>query len=328
MTTQNRADNLTTEKLSQESSAIKSFGQQQAHARKQNALFAALFFGAGLGVAVFAIWLFTRVSPPPEAITAQTVDEIANEVLASATPSPAHSAVVYEIILPSLVYIHTSDALPTTDSLAQNESDIVGSSSRAVRYQPEDEGPDSAPDEQEKSLGTGSGVVVNNSGAILTALHVVADAAIIGITFADGTETEATLIAAEPDNDIAVLQADRLPETFAPATLGNPGALRVGDEVYAVGNPLGLVGSLSAGVISGLNRTYAPEDGGFQLQRLIQFDAAVNPGNSGGPLLNRNGEVVGIVVALVNPTPLETFIGIGMAVRIDIAGGTAGLPPQ
>ena len=98
--------------------------------------------------------------------------------------------------------------------------------------------------------------------------------------------------------------------------------------MFAVGNPLGLVGSLSAGVISGFDRTFTPEDGGREFEGLIQFDAAVNPGSSGGPLLNRLGQVVGIVTALANPTEQEVFIGIGFAVPINTAAAAAGAPQQ
>ncbi|HEX2907870.1 MAG TPA: trypsin-like peptidase domain-containing protein, partial [Phototrophicaceae bacterium] len=113
-----------------------------------------------------------------------------------------------------------------------------------------------------------------------------------------------------------------------PATLGNPNAMRIGDEAFVVGHPFGLYGSMSAGVISGLHRTYEPPDGGAAMEDLIQFDAATNPGASGGPLLNRYGQVVGIVSILLNPTRQDVFIGIGFAVPITTAGGAAGLPPQ
>jgi S1-C subfamily serine protease len=103
--------------------------------------------------------------------------------------------------------------------------------------------------------------------------------------------------------------------------------MRIGDEVFAVGHPLGLYGSLSAGVISGFDRSFQPQHSTHRLQGLIQIDAAVNPGNSGGPLLNRDGQVIGIVAGLVNPTEQEVFIGLGFAVPITLAGTAAGLPP-
>ncbi len=132
---------------------------------------------------------------------------------------------------------------------------------------------------------------------------------------------------ASPENDIAVLQASQPPAKLVPATLGNPNAMQVGDEAYVVGNPFGLYGSMSAGVISGFNRSFKSPNSNQRLQRLIQVDAAVNPGNSGGPLVNRNGEVIGIVVALLNPTEQNFFVGIGFAVPINVAGGAAGAPP-
>jgi len=200
------------------------------------------------------------------------------------------------------------------------------SSATAIRAEMTLLGDDILEAQAQEPLLVGSGVIVSADGAILTAYHVVERASRIDITYADGTEAAAAIVAVQPDNNIAVLQADALPELWAPATLGNPGALRIGDEAYVVGNPLGLAGSLSAGVISGLERTYTRSDGEPPLERLIQFDSAVNPGSAGGPLLNRNGEVVGIVVGPVNPTEQETFIGIGFAVRIDVAGGAAGAP--
>jgi S1-C subfamily serine protease len=104
--------------------------------------------------------------------------------------------------------------------------------------------------------------------------------------------------------------------------------MRIGDEAYVVGNPFGLYGSMSAGVISGFNRSFQPTDGNQTLNGLIQIDAAVNPGNSGGPLLDRNGFVIGIIDGIVNPTGQNVFIGIGFAVPINTAGGGLGSPPD
>src|SRR5206468_7663175 len=111
------------------------------------------------------------------------------------------------------------------------------------------------------------------------------------------------------------------------ATLGSSMKLKPGDEVVAVGYPFGIGPSVSAGVVSGLNREFRSPDGNRVLNKLIQFDAAVNPGNSGGPLVTMDGEVVSIVTAILNPTPARTFIGIGFAVPIENAAQAAGLPP-
>jgi S1-C subfamily serine protease len=250
-------------------------------------------FGSGVLAALAAIFLYSTFSPKTPQLTINDVNDTVAQALASATPPPSYSSRVYQIIHPSLVLIQT-------------------------------EGRD-ANDEVENSLG--SGVIIDEAGSILTSLHVVADAIDILLTFADGSEANAQIAATQPENDIAVLVADRLPEQFLPATLGNPNAMQVGDEAFAVGNPFGLYGSMSAGVISGFNRSFEVPDSEVALDGLIQIDAAVNPGNSGGPLLNRNGAVIGIVVGIVNPTDQEVFIGIGFAVPIDIAGGAAGLPP-
>jgi S1-C subfamily serine protease len=128
---------------------------------------------------------------------------------------------------------------------------------------------------------------------------------------------------------MAVLKADQLPAQLVPATLGNPNAMRVGDEVYAVGNPFGLYSSITGGIISGLNRSFQAPGSSQELTGLIQIDAAVNPGNSGGPLLNRAGQVIGIVEGIANPTGQDVFIGIGFAVPITTAaGGILGSPPD
>jgi S1-C subfamily serine protease len=175
--------------------------------------------------------------------------------------------------------------------------------------------------------GLGSGVVINERGDILTSLHVVEDATQIQVVFADATKSSAQIMTRQSDKDIAILRAQDPPSVLVPAVIGNPNMMRVGDEAYVVGNPLGLYSSMSSGVISGFNRSFKPSDHQQKLENLIQFDTAVNPGNSGGPLLNRYGEVVGIVTGIVNPTGQDVFIGIGFAMPIDMAGGAAGLPP-
>lgn len=245
-------------------------------------------FLAGVLTVLLALVLYNLLLPGPRPLTSQDVNEAIAEAMASATPAPSYSSIVYQIIHPSLVLIETE--------------------------RPNDEG------------GLGSGVLVTAEGDILTSLHVVANAERIMITFADGTRTEGVIVAEQPENDIAAVRALQLPEVLVPATLGNPGALQVGDEAFVMGNPFGLYGSMSAGVISGFERRFQPETSAQPLEGLIQVDAAINPGNSGGPLLNRYGQVVGIVTGIVNPTEQEVFIGIGFAVPINVAGGAAGLP--
>ena len=171
----------------------------------------------------------------------------------------------------------------------------------------------------------GAGVVINADGAVLTALHVVTDGPAIQVQFADGTKAVGTITTREPDSDIAVLSVDRLPQVVVPAVMG--GGAQIGDAVYPVGNPLGLPGTLTAGVVSALDRSIRSEDGPT-LKDLIQFDAAVNPGSSGGPLLDRDGHVIGIVTALANPSKQAYFIGVGFAVPIRTAAGAAGGPSK
>lgn len=252
-----------------------------------------LTLGAVLLVAGIVTLLALR-DPGPPPLTQRDVDARVSVGLEAQAEedaqAPAEATVAYATIQPSLVLIRTHGA---------NAEGEFG--------------------------GTGAGVIVHATGTILTALHVVEDAAAITISYTDGTRSPATIASADPDNDIAALVPDTLPQTVVPAVLG--GGVQVGTPVYAVGHPLGLPGSLSAGVVSALDRDVRV-DGGRSLENLIQIDAAVNPGNSGGPLLNGAGQVVGIVTGLANPNDESLFVGIGFAVPIATAGGTAGGPPR
>ncbi|RPI90897.1 MAG: peptidase S1 [Chloroflexi bacterium] len=243
--------------------------------------------------ALLALFLYNFLFPGTRPLTQNDVNAVVSNAMGSATPRPAYSSLVYQIIQPSLVWI---------------ESDSAGANGR-------------------EQSGLGTGVIIDNAGNILTSLHVVANTRSINVTFADGTRSRASIVLEQPEKDIAVLQAETLPELFLPATLGSAGAMRVGDEAFVVGNPFGLYSSMSAGVISGFDRTFQPPGALQAIEGLIQVDAAVNPGNSGGPLLNRSGHVVGIVTGIVNPTDESFFIGIGFAVPIEAAAGGAGMPP-
>jgi putative serine protease PepD len=177
----------------------------------------------------------------------------------------------------------------------------------------------------------GTGVIANTTGAVVTANHVIADGGAITIVFADGTQSAATVASADPNTDIAVLTPATLPQPIVPATIG--GSAAVGSEVVAIGNPLGLTYSVSSGVVSGLNRTAKTDNG--QFSGLIQFDASVNPGSSGGPLIDGKGDVIGIVVSIADPGGADQFAGIAFAVPIGAAlggggggGGSPGNGPQ
>ena len=175
--------------------------------------------------------------------------------------------------------------------------------------------------------GVGTGVVIIDNDTILTNLHVVSGAKKIRVTFFDGSDSEAMVLSTQPENDLAVLRAKTIPDDLEAATMRSTADLASGDHVLAVGFPFGIGPSASAGVVSGLKRQFRSPDGQQMLTNLIQFDAAANPGNSGGPLVTMDGEVVGIVTAILNPNRQRVFIGIGFAVPIENAAAAAGMPP-
>ena len=250
-------------------------------------------FASGVFGALLVLFFYNLLIVKPNQLTVEDVNMSVAIAMASATPAPANSALVYQVIQPSLVLIQVEE-----------------------KHQ-----------DAESDFGLGSGVVVDSFGNILTSLHVVNGATTIKVTFADGTESEAEIVNTMPERDIAVLQAYDTPLSVVPAVLGNPNSMRVGDEAYVVGNPFGLYGSMSSGVISGFDRVFRVSNSNLEIPGMIQFDAAANPGNSGGPLLNRSGHVIGIVTGLVNPTDDTFFVGIGFAVPITVAVGGMGSPP-
>ena len=239
-----------------------------------------------------SLWLHQR--PAPQRITQDDIDAAVLRTLETTTP-PSAAARAVDAIAPSVV--------------------------RVVGYSRSKNG------KEETERGIGTGVVIVDKGIILTNLHVVTGADRIVLTFHDGLETTASITGAQPENDLAVLQAHKVPDDLAAATLRSTQNLRPGDQVVAVGFPFGIGPSASAGVVSGLEREFTSPEGKRQISNLIQFDAAANPGNSGGPLVTLDGEVVGIVTAILNPTPARTFIGIGFAVPIENAARAAGMTP-
>ena len=180
---------------------------------------------------------------------------------------------------------------------------------------------------EDVEFGVGTGVVIVDKGIILTNLHVVLGAETIKVVFSDGLESTASITGTQPENDLAVLQAHKIPDDMIAATMRSTADLAPGDQVVAVGFPFGIGPSASAGVISGLKRTFRSPEGKQDIRNLIQFDAAANPGNSGGPLVTMDGEVVGIVTAILNPNQQRSFVGIAFAVPIENAAAAVGMHP-
>jgi S1-C subfamily serine protease len=165
--------------------------------------------------------------------------------------------------------------------------------------------------------GLGSGIVLDTEGHILTNYHVVNGFDSVTITFADGTVVQADVVGKDPGDDVALVKAVGADASeLKPATLGDSGAVKVGTVVAAIGNPFGLDGSFTTGVISGLDRTLSSSSDGRPIRGLLQTDAAVNPGNSGGALMNLKGEIIGINTAIENPGG-SGFAGIAYAVPIN-----------
>jgi S1-C subfamily serine protease len=261
----------------------------------------------GLGGALLAIAVMLgamRLQAGNHPLTQDDIDAAVRESLEK-EPLPSAAAKAYEEILPSVVrVVGLMDDGDTGDDTADKAAD---------------------PRAQERSVGTG--VVIIENGTILTNLHVVAGAKRVRVRFADGHESEAQIIGTQPDNDLAVIRASSLPDDLEAATMRSTSDLRPGDHVIAVGHPFGIGPSVSYGVVSGLKREFRSPEGARTLTNLIQFDAAANPGNSGGPLVTMDGHVVGIVTAILNPSEQRTFIGIAFAVPIENAAAAAGMAP-
>jgi putative serine protease PepD len=171
--------------------------------------------------------------------------------------------------------------------------------------------------QQQATTATGTGFVADGSGHIVTAAHVVDGASSITVTFQDGTTRKATLLGKDNATDVAVLSVDASGLTLHPLTLGSSASLQVGDSVAAIGDPFTYQRSMSTGIVSGLDRTISAPNG-FTVAHAIQTDAALNPGNSGGPVLDGSGKVIGIVDQIATNGSSDTSSGVGFAVPIDL----------
>jgi S1-C subfamily serine protease len=256
-----------------------------------------LCLAACLGAAI-ALAFGSKFAPQGQRLTQEDIDKAVAHTLGTIT-LPSQAARAAEIIAPSVVRVRSY----------ASERD---SAKDPIRYE---------------DKGVGTGVLIVEKGLILTNLHVVSGADKITVVFFDGHESDATIESVQPENDLAVLQVKSLPDDPKPATMRSTNDLAPGDLVVAVGFPFGIGPSVSSGVVSGLRREHQSPEGKRLLTNLIQFDAAANPGNSGGPLVTAEGEVVGIVTGILNPSGARVFAGIGFAVPIENATSGMGVSP-
>jgi S1-C subfamily serine protease len=170
--------------------------------------------------------------------------------------------------------------------------------------------------------GAGSGTVIDKAGHVLTNFHVVDGAREIQVTLFDGSQFDGRLVGKDESSDVAVIKIDAPPNLLLPVSFGDSGQLRVGQRVFAIGNPFGLERTLTTGIISSLNRTL-PSRNHRTMKSIIQIDAAINPGNSGGPLLDSGGRLIGMNTAIASSTGQSS--GVGFAIP---SGNIARVVPQ
>jgi S1-C subfamily serine protease len=303
------------------------------------ALAAALvLLAVGLSLSTLAVWRLGH--PGPREYTQWDIDNAVKNTLDNTPPGPDQATIAAAIIAPSLVRV---DGYLSPEHKAEIEKQEALEARKTgkkpeKKLPPPAKAPDdknAAPDSQTAEAdkphpdSTGSGVVISEQGDILTNLHVIRSTDRWEITFFDGSKSEAILVSMQPENDLAVIRAKRQPDDLKPATMASTRGLNPGDMVVAEGFPFGIGPSISAGVVAGLKREFDDPDNKEKpkMTNLIQFDAAVNPGNSGGPLVNRDGEVVGIVTAIYNPSGARVFAGMAFAVPIENAARAVGENP-
>jgi S1-C subfamily serine protease len=228
--------------------------------------------------------IFLVPTPPPVVVVA-TPTPPSEEVIAKAEAEDALLTNIYQQASPAVVYIRV--LVDDGESLAL--------------------------------LGSGSGFVIDTEGRIVTNNHVVEEADSVKVTFSDGSVSDAQILGRDPYSDLAVIEVDALPAGLVPLAFGDSSDLQVGERVIAIGNPFGLEGTMTTGIVSAVGRTLAAQTSGagtFSIPEIIQTDAAINPGNSGGPLLDSEGRVIGVNTAIRSLT--GTNSGVGFAVPVNI----------
>jgi S1-C subfamily serine protease len=251
-------------------------------------------------------------APPPTALPTVTVAPPPAETAVPPGPSPTAAPPV-----PSLTAPPTAETTGPMGAMALLEEEIIevyeSAGMGVVNITNRSYGYDffmrAVPQE-----GSGSGIIYDQEGHIITNYHVIEDAAELYVTLADETTVPAEVVGADASNDLAVLKVDADPALLHPIPLGGSGDLRVGQFVVAIGNPFGFERTLTVGVVSALGRVIESPDERF-IGEIIQTDAAINPGNSGGPLLDLDGRIIGVNTAIFSPS--QASAGIGFAVPVD-----------
>jgi S1-C subfamily serine protease len=255
-----------------------------------------------------------------EAPQTQNSDTAVNETISLGTTSEVLAAYqgaleeIYQRVNPQVVNISVLVEQPA------GMSGIPGFGFPGIPGAPEDNTP---PDSQEPFYGhgAGSGFVWDKEGHIVTNNHVVKDAVKIEVTFADGTTVPAELVGADPDSDLAVLKVDVAQEKLHPVQLADPDSVKVGQLAIAIGNPFGLEGTMTVGIVSAMGRSIPATEGFtngpvYSIPEIIQTDAPINPGNSGGVLVDGEGKVIGVTAAI--ESPVRANAGIGFAIPVSI----------
>jgi len=264
-------------------------------------------------------------NPAARPLSQWDIDNAVKYTLSNTDPPPAETMIAAAVVGPSVVRVEGFMS-PERAAEEKKAERALAKKAGAPKHPPVQDA-DAKDSKDDKPDATGSGVVINNAGDILTNLHVIQSTDRWVVTYWDGSKADARVVNVQPENDLAVIRTKAFPDDLKPATLASTAGLSPGDTVVAVGFPFGIGPSVSAGVVGGLKRSFVDPDRKSRLSNLIQFDAAANPGNSGGPLVNRDGEVVGIVTAIVNPSGHNVFAGVGFAVPIENAARAVGNNP-
>jgi S1-C subfamily serine protease len=281
---------------------MKLFSRNQVLAIAVIVAVAALAAGAAVSVLV--------VAPRVAAVAAAAAVPTA----AAAAPAPAAAAANETAVRVPVQYVAVTTGLLTDE---QNNIEVYDRVNKSVVYITTITLEYSYFFEAMPQEGTGSGVIIDTEGHVLTNYHVVKGADQLRITLSDGTELEGKVTGTDPENDLAVVKFDPKGRVVIPVTFGSSANLKVGQKVLAIGNPFGLDRTLTTGIISALNRPLENSEENSVIRSTIQTDAAINPGNSGGPLLNSRGELIGINSAIYSPSGASA--GVGFAIPVNTA---------